>query len=446
VSTLDRRLYAWLVEVDERCFERAFSAYFSLAFPAVIRYLARVSRWEAEQLEDLAQDTLLKFFDRVGRGRREAAEAVKDALSRVRPLDFGQFHQRQVGSWTAGVASFRDDAMGFRPVQLEEPGVAEWKSAIRLVADRIPLLQAQGYRLLHALRLALNWLVDAVNQEECTRKQLSQRLAIDSDDKPLSGDEMVIDAVSESSAELLASEVSAKTAYALAAEEQHPGVLQFVSGASTIVCSLPRLRVPTNSYLFEIAISVFLDECKRRGRHKRRGTGSVAVTAASDENLQQHPLDLLTPDSDTEFDGEEYVDDCRPVAVNAGFPTALNLLATDPTRQYEDEEFMERFHEYLRRPVDEAAEAYKAAQAGGKGAAERRKLESLTQKLSRTISVLSMMGEGYTQERTAERLGISRNQVKYVIEVVQNAYARFAASQERSPTRLAGVGGYSHVS
>jgi hypothetical protein len=162
--------------------------------------------------------------------------------------------------------------------------------------------------------------------------------------------------------------------------------------------------------------------------------------------MQQHPLDLLTPESNMEIEGEQYVEDRDPISVGANLSTALSVPSIDPTRQYEDEEFMERFHQYLRRPVDEAAEAYKAAQTGGKGAAERRRLETLTHKLSRTVSVLSMLGEGYTQERTAERLGISRNQVKYTIEVVQDAYARFAASDARSPTKLSSAGGPSYVS
>jgi DNA-directed RNA polymerase specialized sigma24 family protein len=446
MSTLDHRLYAWLVEVDERRFERAFSAYFSLAFPAVIRHLARISRWDAEQLEELAQDALLKFFDRVGRGRREAAGAVKDALSRVRPLNLGPLHQRQVGSWTAGVASFRDAAMAFRPMQVEESGDDKWKSTVRALADRVPLLQGQGYRLLRALSLALDWILEAENQVEFTRAQSAQYPAIESNVKPSLGDETVIDAEAKNSAELLASEVNARTARALAAEEQHPGVLQFVVGTSTVVCTLPRLRIPTNSYLFEIAMSVFLDECKKRGRRKRGGAGTPDVSTAGGENMQQHPLDLLTPESNMEIEGEQYVEDRDPISVGANLSTALSVPSIDPTRQYEDEEFMERFHQYLRRPVDEAAEAYKAAQTGGKGAAERRRLETLTHKLSRTVSVLSMLGEGYTQERTAERLGISRNQVKYTIEVVQDAYARFAASDARSPTKLSSAGGPSYVS
>src|SRR5262245_36836656 len=45
MNALDQRLYAWLTEPDEPRFERAFNGYFSVAFPAVVRYLARLSHW-----------------------------------------------------------------------------------------------------------------------------------------------------------------------------------------------------------------------------------------------------------------------------------------------------------------------------------------------------------------------------------------------------------------
>src|SRR5271170_7172692 len=56
ITTLDRQLYAWLVESDERRFTLAFNVYFSVAFPAVVRFLARISRWDSAHLEELAQD------------------------------------------------------------------------------------------------------------------------------------------------------------------------------------------------------------------------------------------------------------------------------------------------------------------------------------------------------------------------------------------------------
>jgi DNA-binding NarL/FixJ family response regulator len=116
------------------------------------------------------------------------------------------------------------------------------------------------------------------------------------------------------------------------------------------------------------------------------------------------------------------------LSANAANGTAAsNVPFVDPTAQYENDDLFEKFYAYLRRPVDDAVEVLHNAQRQGSAAAERRKVESLTQKFSRTMSVLSVMGEGYTQEQTAERLSLSRNQVKYIIELVQEAYAQFTA-------------------
>src|SRR5262249_44148197 len=69
MRSLDHYLYAWLAESDEYRFERSFNDYFAVAFPAIVRYLVRISGWDSARLEDLAQEALLRFFDRVGRGR-----------------------------------------------------------------------------------------------------------------------------------------------------------------------------------------------------------------------------------------------------------------------------------------------------------------------------------------------------------------------------------------
>ena len=71
-------------------------------------------------------------------------------------------------------------------------------------------------------------------------------------------------------------------------------------------------------------------------------------------------------------------------------------------------------------------------------------MQSLADKFARTMSVLSMMGEGHTQEQTAEQLGLSRNQVKYIIELVQEAFERFSGHSERSAVQFASAGGTSH--
>jgi DNA-directed RNA polymerase specialized sigma24 family protein len=427
MTTLDHRLYAWLIECDERRFERAFNAYFSVAFPAVVRHLARLSRWDPAQLEELAQDALLKFFDRVGRGRREASETVRISLVRIRPLNPGAFHARQVSVWTKDVSSFRDAAMGFDPGPLEESRDTQWKASIRALADRIPLLQRQGCHLLHAVYVELHWSFDGEDSRNSRREELDQQPFIDS----LEGksDDEVGAAGPRDIAERLARELGARTARAQVAEERHPGVTQFVDATFTVVGAIPQLRVPTNGYLFEIAMTIYLDECKKRQRQKRGGGVSEEVQVAGNrQSPPQHPIELMTLDPAIEFDAEEPLGEDLARPANDSSTRTSVVPANDPTRQYEHEEFLEKFYQYLRRPVNEATEAYQKAQSVGRAIAERRKLESLSGKFARTISVLGMMGEGYTQEQTAQRLGLSRNQVKYAVELLQEAYAKFAGA------------------
>jgi len=204
-----------------------------------------------------------------------------------------------------------------------------------------------------------------------------------------------------------------------------------------IVDAVPRLRVPTNSYLFEIAMTIYLDERRKRGRQKRGGRVAAAseLEAAADEGAtdSRHPVVDLKLDSAAACDGEECVDRAAP-AMAQGLPGSA-VPAVDPTPQYENEDLFERFYEYLRKPVEDAARACAIAAGTRRASAERHKLDSLTRKLQRITAVLGLMGEGYTQAQIAAQLDLSRNQVKYVVELVQEAYERFAAHSMGSTAR-----------
>jgi DNA-directed RNA polymerase specialized sigma24 family protein len=267
-------------------------------------------------------------------------------------------------------------------------------------------LQRRGWQLIDVVRLALNWPGDA--------------------DLGL--------------AESLAAAIEARTPQAVAAESTLPGTLSFVDDTSTVITVLPRLRVPTNGYLFEIATTIYFDACRSRGRLKRGGRLPDPANAAhsahsahdtAGEDLSAHPLEQLLRESDD--DGDDAVEAAETWGRRRDHlaPAGENLSGVDEAQRYEDEEFMQRFYDYLREPLDRAMAAYEDARTKGNGPAERRRLDSLTQKFSRTVAVLSALGEGYTQEQTAQRLGISRNQVKYVVELVQEALARFSALSPR---------------
>jgi hypothetical protein len=125
----------------------------------------------------------------------------------------------------------------------------------------------------------------------------------------------------------------------------------------------------------------------------------------------------------------------------ARFTPSSDGAASDPIRYLEDQQYFERFYAHLRASVDAAETAYDAARAHGGAMVERRRWDSLRRKFARSIAILAAIGEGYTQEQTAARLRLTRNQVKYVIETLQDAYARFAAQSTRSacPSTIGGL-------
>jgi hypothetical protein len=433
ITTLDRQLYAWLVESDERRFTLAFNVYFSVAFPAIVRFLARISRWDSAHLEELAQDALLRFFDRVGRDRRQASDTVGAALKLICPLNkMGSFHARLVNCWIEDVSAFRAATMSFTLPQTDQAAEAEWKSQIRSLAEKNLAIQRQGWYLLGSTLRELGWSVGDECFKDSGQQGLDPRLFRDRIIELMNDDEKPSLAVSVDQA---VGEMVAKTARAAVVEEHYPGASLFVKHTLDIVNMIPRLRVPTNGYLFDIATTVYLDECKRRGRLKRGGSGDRRLDRRMPEgdegSLSLHPVELATLDSTVAFDGEECFDEAIPKTMSD------NAAVSDPTLRYEEEEYFAKFYEYLHRPVSHAARAYENAADVRRAEIERQKLKSLAAKFARTITVLSMLGAGNTQEQTAEHLGISRNQVKYIVEVVQEAYERFAAVSAplRTPKR-----------
>jgi hypothetical protein len=398
MTTLDERLYAWLCEADNRRFTLAFNSYFLVAFPAVMRHLARFAPADPALLEEIAQDSLLRFFEHIGRGRREASRAIEEALGQIRPVCLGSMHERQVGAWRVDVDSYRGSTMGFRLALGDSDATPAWKHRIRELTLQIPTLQRQGWHLIDTVRIALEW-YDSDDTEAFTRAVMD----------------------------------SAPSANSV--EGRLPGTTQLVYGTVTIIRAIPRLQVPTNGYLFEISYTIYLDDYRKQRRQKRGGAGPRSRDDAacwdSDGARTLHPLeDQRLEDSMDEAEAAEVV--TLSGSSGARFMSGGHSTASDPILHLEDQQYFERFYTYLRAPVDAAEAAYDAARARGAATAERRKWDSLRQKLSRSVAILASIGEGYTQEQTAQRLRLTRNQVKYVIETLQDAYARFAAQSGRS--------------
>jgi DNA-directed RNA polymerase specialized sigma24 family protein len=190
---------------------------------------------------------------------------------------------------------------------------------------------------------------------------------------------------------------------------------------------LPALRIPTNGYLFEIAQSLYLDECKARGRKKRGGSGQ-STEPLNDGDASYALIPFVLDDECSLDEGESAASGRATVA----FAIRPGEFAADPAAELIDEDFCERFYACLRKPLEDAEEAYRRAASTGKGAAERKRLTSISEKYARLVSVLSMRIEGQTQEAIAQSLDISRNQVKYIAEQVQAAYEQFCSAAMRS--------------
>jgi DNA-directed RNA polymerase specialized sigma24 family protein len=413
-TQLDQMLYAWLAETDDRKFDQAFERYYEGASPSLVRYLMRCSRLADLDCEQIAVDALLKFFCRVGRDRRQAAAAVSDALPQIQPLNLGPFHVRQVQRWTGEVDAFKHTSMTF---QLTPQDGAEqpWKAEIQARNDGIPPLQRQGLHLLESVRVTCAAVADLADgaPENCEADGTGEAPAAEY-------------AALRAFAVRLHEAAEKAAVGILAVESRHPGVVKCVGGAWTVVDVLPALRIPTNGYLFDIAHSLYLDECKARGRKKRGGSG--ASLGEPDEKSAPHALAPFDLDEEGPLDEQDSdASGGAPVA----FAARLGELAADPTAELIDEDFCERFYIYLSKPLDDAQEAYRRAASVGKAEAERKRLASISEKHARFMSVLSMRIEGQTQEAIAESLGLSRNQVKYITEQAQAVYQQFCAAAMR---------------
>jgi DNA-directed RNA polymerase specialized sigma24 family protein len=291
-----------------------------------------------------------------------------------------------------------------------------WKAEIQALTDTIPALRRQGCHILEPVRAAVVSIAEvgppAVVEDVGTLK-----------DDPIDSHDFI---VVRDFAIALRNAAKEGSAGVSSAESKHPGIVRFVDGSWSVIDVLPLLRIPTNGYLFDIAQSLYLDECKARGRKKRGGTGAYPTDSEgmAGSNSRTHPLTQIDldetggsdEDSDAHLSGE-------PMAV--GFQSASADFAFDPAANQIGEEFCRQFNAYLRKPLRDAEEAYREAAAIGPATAERKRLESISSKNERVITVLSMRIEGQTQEEIAEALGISRNQVKYVVELVQAAYEQF---------------------
>ncbi len=418
---LDILLYGWLSEPDERGAEQRFTRYFQAAFPAICRYL-RSLHADPSTAQDLAQQALIKLFDHLGTGRRAADERLREALSALRPLEFGALHVRQVEGWRRQVGSCRDAAVYFRVTgdgkALPEP----WKDARDEVNGRIPPLTRQGAHFMVDVRsrvgMRLSMLApsdsgsDGSNDRSCAEDTLDGTLE-DPNDSEL---ERILTEVFDYARSHSAAE--ADTALGCT------GAVGFLRNTSTVCNCLPRLAIPSNGLLYTIAKRQLLDRLRAS---KHQSVQPVEHLADSTDDGVLGVLDSTGGREEIGQDGSTWAS-----------AEDSDSLETEVEARYR------AFVEFLRAPLIRAEGALAAAATKGKAKAEQARVDSLRAKYDRLLSVLAALQEEPppTEEQIARREGLSRNQVKYVVDRIREEFNHFFPDLARQTDgRRRGQGG-----
>lgn len=438
MKTLDALLFQWVGEADESRAEIAFRAYYSTAFPALARHVQYRTGWDPATAEDIAQEALLRFFERTGRGRREAIALVISTASRLADAGRGVPHSREIARWASEVETFANYIAALRL-----PSDTHSSAAAMDVWTRIVSLQKTGWHLINDLKRKLQ-----CNSRECDEPEDDSLAVFPTAVEQMDAADLSVGDIRAFVAKLV-HEHSHDASGAVLTEHLQPGIGRLAESVLVLIDTLPRVRLPTNGFLFDIATTLFLDEIKRRRRKKRGGEQGLApareAAQSCADDMSPFAVDIVRDEPRTDLEHGIWLDRCPAPLGPTCSATDTAPLAADPAVRFESEQFLLRFYEFLRSPVARAVRALEEARAQGCALAERDSLERVSRKFSRTMAVLSMMGEGYTQEETARLAGLSRNQVKYVVESVKEAYARFSADETRVPFPRIDPEGVSHV-
>ena len=183
------------------------------------------------------------------------------------------------------------------------------------------------------------------------------------------------------------------------------GEQRFLQSAERICSALPALAIPSNGLLYTIAKRQFIDSTRRRPHtvdSDVTGTGSA---------LEE--IDL--PSDDTRL---------PQVSANAGEPIEAGVSRA---QDLELEQRYAAFLEFLRAPLTRAEAALADAASRGKATTERARAQSLRAKYDRVVAVLIALREHPqpTEQEIADRLGLTRNQVKYAIERIRSEFNYF---------------------
>lgn len=408
---LDILLHAWLSETDETRAAARFTDYFRAAFFDVCRYV-RSLRADDATAQDIAQQALIKLFSQLGTKRREADARLRAALSALRPLDLGALHVERVHTWREQASRFRAAAVAFRILDGQ-------RTREDINACAAPLCR-QGRNLLHEVRARID-------------STLSRLISLESPAHPTPHGDMAAESQTPSgeSAGLAADALERETLefttkllrYSVGREIHSveaalgcPRAVEFVSRTMAVCEDLPIVVIPSNGLLYTIARRLFLNALRSESAAR-----AMFAVAAGDEADTTGVL--------TEWDIDHPLGPIQPLReMGAASGPEHHGDESDESDEARDVERRYRaFLEFLRAPLTRAEAALAAAAAAGSARAQRAKVDSLRRKYERLTAVLCSLHDSPqpSEEEIARKHGLSRNQVKYLIERVRSEFNHF---------------------
>jgi DNA-directed RNA polymerase specialized sigma24 family protein len=165
--------------------------------------------------------------------------------------------------------------------------------------------------------------------------------------------------------------------------------------------------------LYTIARRLFLNSL----RSKSAGPAMFAVAVADVAE---------TPGILTEWDIDRPLDALQPIPeMSAATGPEHHSDESDEERDIESR--YRAFLEFLRAPLTSAEAALAAAASPGSARAQQAKVDSLRRKYERLTAVLRALHDSPqpSEEEIAQKHGLSRNQVKYLIERVRDEFNHF---------------------
>ena len=410
---LDTLLYAWLSEADNQSAEQRFNSYFRAAFPDLCRYI-RSLRVDPGTAQDISQQALIKFFNHLGTERRAADERIGIARDELRPLDFGTVHARLVEAWRRQLGSFRDAAIGFRIPHEPQKLPAPWRDLREEINGRIEPLSRQGTHFLAEVRTRIEASLAALLRSESPQRVGSAARAARKQSR-----EFDTKTAQDCANEQIQGFVASLLQYAqgrdcarVDSELGCAGGTDFVSRTNTVCENLPALAIPSNGLLYTIAKRLFVD-----GLRRKRPESSERIEEAADDDARS-VLDEL------DFEGSVPIEAPRAAESWSNLTEPDAIVSEAPS---EVEARYRGFLELLRAPLTRAEAALAAAASKGKAEAEAGRVESLRAKHDRLMAVLNALHHTPqpTEEEIAKTHGLTRNQVKYVIERVREEFSYY---------------------